>query len=155
MVENKLNWIFWMWCLAHRLELAIKDALTGTVFDTVDDMLLRLYYLYNKSSKKFREIQDIISDLQQCLSFDDNGVKPIRASGTRWVSHKINAMKRVLSKFGAYTGHIASLTEDTYIKATDRAKLKGYFNKWTDAKYLLGCAIFVDLFTLCAIMHAT
>lgn len=29
-----------------------------------------------------------------------------KASGTRWVSHKINAMKCVLSKFGAYIAHI-------------------------------------------------
>ena len=26
-VENELPWIFWMWCLAHRLELSVKDAL--------------------------------------------------------------------------------------------------------------------------------
>ena len=101
-----------MWCLAYRLELAIKDALTGTVFDHVDDMLTRLFYLYNKSAKKCMEIQNIISDLQQCLSFDENGVKPVRASGTRWVSHKINAMKRVLLKFGAYTNLLVSLIED-------------------------------------------
>ena len=95
LVELKLEWVYWMWCLAHRLRLSIKDVLTGTVFDHVDDMLLRLFYLYNKSAKQCMEIQDIISDLQQCLSFDDNGVKPIRASGTRWVSHKIIAMKHV------------------------------------------------------------
>ena len=23
--------VFWMWCLAHRLELSVKDSLTGTV----------------------------------------------------------------------------------------------------------------------------
>ena len=69
-----------MWCLAHRLELAIKDALTGTVFDHVDDMLTCLFYLYSKSPKKCREIQDIITDLKQCLTFDDNGIKPKRAS---------------------------------------------------------------------------
>ena len=151
LVECKLEWIYWMWCLAHRLELAIKDALTGTVFDHVDDMLTHLFYLYNKSAKKCREIQDIISDLQQCLSFDDNGVKPVRASGTRWVSHKINGKKRVLSKFGAYTNHLASLIKDSSTKASDKAKLKGYYIKWTDAKYLLGCAIFIDLLTPCAI----
>ena len=114
-------------------------------------MLICLFYLYNKSPKKCREIQDIITDLKQCLSFDDNGIKPIRASGTRWVSHKINAMKRVLSKFGVYTNHIASLIEDSSTKAADKAKLKGYLTKWTDAKYLLGCALFVDLLTPCAI----
>ena len=76
LVECKLEWICWMWCLAHQLELAIKDALTGTVFDNVDNMLTCLFYMYNKSAKKCREIQDIITDLQQCLSFDDNGIKP-------------------------------------------------------------------------------
>ena len=30
----------WMWCLAHRLELAIKDALKGTTFDEINEMLL-------------------------------------------------------------------------------------------------------------------
>jgi len=151
LVEAKLDWICWVWCLAHRLELAIKDALTGTVFDHIDDMLTRLFYLYSKSPKKCREIQDIITDLTQCLTFDDNGIKPIRASGTRWISHKINAMKRVLSKFGVYTNHIASLIEDSSTKAADKAKLKGYMIKWTDAKYLLGCALFVDLLTPCVI----
>ena len=54
LVEQELSWIFWMWCLAHRLELAIKDALSDSCFDLIDDMLLRLYYLYEKSPKKCR-----------------------------------------------------------------------------------------------------
>ena len=52
LVEAKLGWIFWMWCLAHRLKLSIKDALSNTTFDLVDEMLLRLYYVYEKSPKK-------------------------------------------------------------------------------------------------------
>lgn len=52
LVEDKIPWIFWMWCLAHRLELSIKDALKGTWFDDIDNMLLQLYYLYEKSPKK-------------------------------------------------------------------------------------------------------
>ena len=85
-----------MWCLAHRLELAIKNALSGTWFDSIDDMLLKLYYLYEKSPKKSRELMDIINDLKEFLSFDDNGhygVKPIRANGTRWITHKLCATK--------------------------------------------------------------
>ena len=37
------------------------------------------------------------------------------------------------------------------MKPVDRAKFKGYLKKWVDAKYLLGCAIFIDLLTPCAI----
>ena len=147
-VQSNIPWVYWMWCLAHRLELAVKDALQGTVFDIIDELLLRLYYIYEKSPKKSRELEDIIADLQGCFSFDDSGVRPVRASGTRWISHKVEALKRVLSKFGAYTSHLAALSEDRTVR--DRAKLKGYYTKWTDAKYLLGCAVFVDVLTPCA-----
>ena len=106
------------------MELAIKDALKPTAFGLADELLLRLYYLYKKSPKRCREIEDIITDLKVCFSFDDVGVKPVRASGSRWVAHKQNAMKRVLSKFGAYTAHLAALAEDRSLKPADRAKLK-------------------------------
>ena len=46
LVEAKLSWIFWMWCFAHRVELAIKHALKGSSFDAIDEMLMRLHYLY-------------------------------------------------------------------------------------------------------------
>ena len=36
------------------------------------------------------------------------------------------------------------------MKAADRAKLKGYYSKWIEVKYLLRCALFVDLLTPCA-----
>ena len=72
LVEAQLDWIFWMWCLAHRLELAVKDALKGTTFDAVDDMLLKLYYIYEKSPKKCRELEEVISDLKGCITFDDS-----------------------------------------------------------------------------------
>lgn len=101
--------------------------------------------------KKCRELEDIISDLQQYMAFDDCGVRPVRASGTRWVAHKLNAMKRVLSKYGAYTSHLAALSTDSSVKAVDCAKLSGFYKKWTDAKYVLGCALFIDLLTPCAI----
>ena len=133
------------------MELALKDALKHTAFDLIDDMLIRLHYIYEKSPKKCRELEEVISDLQQCVVFDDAGIRPIRASGSRWVSHKLNAMKRVLSKYGAYTSHLIALTTDGSVKDVDRAKLRGYVSKWIDAKYLLGCAFFVDLLSPCAI----
>ena len=46
LVEKELDWIFWMWCLAHRLKLAIKDALRSTSFDLVDEMLLQEVHCY-------------------------------------------------------------------------------------------------------------
>ena len=42
LVERRLSWVFWMWCMAHRLELAIKDGMKATVFDLIDEALLPL-----------------------------------------------------------------------------------------------------------------
>ena len=151
LVEKELPWVFWMWCLAHRVELAIKDALSHTSFELIDEMLLRLYYIYEKSPKKCRQLVEIIDDLKNCLTFDDKGIKPVRASGSRWVTHKINAMKRVLSKYGAYTNHLTALSEDSSVKSNDQVKLRGYCHKWVNAKYLLGCAFYVDLLSPCAV----
>ena len=117
-------------------------------------MLLRLYYLYEKSPKKCRELEGIMADLRECLEFDDAGVRPVRGSGSRWISHKLNAMKRVVSKYGAYTAHLSTLSCDSFVKPSDRAKLTGYLQNWIDAKYLLGCAFFCRSFvTLCHILE--
>ena len=90
-----------MWCLAHILELKIKDALKGTYFDDIDDMLLRLYYIYEQLPKKCRELNDIVVDLQQFLTIsDDAGIKPVWASGTRWITHKLSAMKKFSQNLG-------------------------------------------------------
>ena len=154
MVEGKLPLVVWSWCMAHRLELAVRDALKGSTFDLIDDMLLRLYLLYEHSPKKCRELQEICSDIKQCLILDqeDGGIRPIRASGSRWIAHKWNAMKHILSKYGAYTSHLLALSEDQSVKANDQAKLKGFYNKWIDATYILGCAVFADALSPCVIL---
>ena len=39
--------------------------------------------------------EDIIIDLRGSLAFDDYGKRPVRASVSRWIAHKWNAMKHV------------------------------------------------------------
>ena len=52
MRKKEFPWFVFIWCVAHRLELALKDSLNGTYFKQVDECLLHLYYLYEKSPKK-------------------------------------------------------------------------------------------------------
>lgn len=55
-------------------------------------------------------------------------------------------MHHVLSKYGVYTNHLAALSVDDSIKSADRAKLAGFYKKWTEVKYLIGCAVFIDIY---------
>ena len=106
-----------MRCLTHKLELAVKDALEQTSFDLIDDMLLRLYLVYKNSPMRCRQLE-IMTDLRECLLIEDGGMKPVRVSGSRWITQ----MECNEKKYGVYTNHIASLSLDPSVKSADRAK---------------------------------
>ena len=56
-MKEEMPWIVFVWCMTHRLELAIQDALKDTFFDKIGDMVLRILYLHQKSPKKLRELK--------------------------------------------------------------------------------------------------
>ena len=148
-LEKSVPWVVVFWCLAHRLELSLKDALKDTFFCSIDEMLLQVYYLYEKSPKKCRELNDVVAELKTCFESsvvpDEGGNRPLRACGTRFVSHKVAALGRLVNRYGAYVNHLTALTEDSTVKACDKQKLKGYVRRWRHSKTLLGCALFHDL----------
>ena len=154
-IQNALPWLFWSWCYAHRLELAYKAAFSSPLFQDLEEMLLRLYYLYEKSAKKARELEAIADDLRQFFELSKGGSKPVRCSGTRWVTHKRKAMQRLVDRYGVYIAHILALAEDTSVKATDRARLKGYLAKWKKPAALVGCVLYIDVLKPLSILSLT
>ena len=90
LLEEPMPWIVVFWCLAHRLELSLKDALKKTFFSAIDDMLMHLYYLYEKSPKKCKELSEVVANLKLCLDTSElsnqRGIRPICACGTRFIS---------------------------------------------------------------------
>ena len=149
LLTQSLPWVVVFWCVAHRLELALKDALKATFFATIDELLLHVYYIYHNSPKKCRELLEVVDELKACLDPSEmphqGGSRPLRACGTRFIAHKTAALGRLINIFGAYLSHLIVLTEDASIKSVDRQKIKGYTQKWQDSKVLIGCAFFYDL----------
>ena len=144
-MQRQLPWIFWAWCYAHRLELACKDAFCSQLFKDLSEMLLRLYYLYSKSPKKCRELADIVEDLKEIFEFPKGGNVPVRSQGSRWITHKRKALQRVVDRYGAYMNHLLTLVEDSSVKSDDRAKLKGYIQKWKRPRMLIAAAMYIDV----------
>ena len=149
LVKEERPWIAAVWCSAHRLELAIKDALKNTFFSTINERMLRLYYIYRKAPKKCRELEDLIAELSECLDTSEfptsGGSRPIHACGTRFITHNVAALNRIIDRFGAYPSHITALTEDSSAIPADKQKLKGYVTKWRESKMSIGCAVFHDI----------
>lgn len=77
-------------------------------------MMLGLYYLYCKAPKKCRELEDLIAELSKCFNTSEfrtsGGSRPIRACGTRFITHKVAALNQIMDRFGAYLNHIITLT---------------------------------------------
>ena len=48
------------------------------------------------------------------------GMKPLKATGTRWIDHRIRAMGRLVDKFGLYARHIKEFI-DTEKNSTTKA----------------------------------
>ena len=143
-LQSALPWLHWAWCYSHRLELACKDALKSPLFANINEMLLRLYYLY-KSPKKSQELTTIVEELKEVYHFPKGGSLPVRCQGTRWINYKRKAMQRVIDRFGAYISHLAALIEDSSVKACDKARLKGYVQMWNQGKILVGCAMYIEI----------
>ena len=144
-IQSAHPWFVWAWCYVHRLELACKSALTSKLFKDVEEMLLRLYYLYKKSPKKTRELGDIVEDLKEVFELPKVGNIPVRSQGLRWINHKRRALQRVVDRYGAYISHLTALAEDSSIKAEDRVRLRGYLRKWMQFRIILGCAMYIDI----------
>ena len=121
----------------------------------IDDVLMQLYYLYENSAKKCRELDDV-QNLKFCFTESESGPhatkgnRPLRACGTRFVAHKVAAINWLVDKYGAYLAHLVTLIENPSVKQTDKQKLKGYIMKWREGKVLIGCSFFHDLLKPCA-----
>jgi hypothetical protein len=142
LLQEKSPWLIFQWCVAHRLELALKDALQPTFFKQVEKMLTRLYSLYRKSPKKLHELKALHEQLKNTFDFVEGSLKPKRANGTRWISFKLAALRLVLDKFGIYLMHLENLAQEE-----GNAKLIGHLRKWKTSKMVLYIAFFIDVLT--------
>lgn len=95
-------------------------------------------------TEKLRELADVLSDLKEVFEFSQGGDVPIHSQGSRWISHKHQALQQVMDCYGAYITHLIILTEDSLVSSTDKARLKGYLLNWQQGKMLIGCTMYVD-----------
>ena len=77
LVRNKAPWVEVVHCFNDRLELAIKDEFNKSAFySNIDEMLSKLYWLYQKSPKRLTELKELSEVFEKSIS------KPTKAGGT-------------------------------------------------------------------------
>ena len=74
-------WLNFGWCVAHHLELSLKDSWQGTVFDEIDEVILRMHYLCKKAPKKLRQLKLLVDIYDEDNEFETGSYRPKKASG--------------------------------------------------------------------------
>ena len=87
LVRHEAPWVEVVHCFNNRLELAIKDMfLESTFYSNINEMLSKLYWLYQKSPKRLTQLKELSE------SFEKSIPKPSKADGTRWIDFKFQVM---------------------------------------------------------------
>lgn len=94
------SYILGVHCIAHRLELAFKDAVKSSPqCKKLDDLLSSLYVFYHKSPLNRANLKN---------SFKVLGMKPLiptRVGGTRWLAHLFRALDHFLRGYRGLIQH--------------------------------------------------
>ena len=117
--------IKFFWCLSHRLELAIKDAIQNDMKE-VETAMRDLYCIYQNSARRLRELRSLHEILKEGYSFENRQIKPSKSSGTRWIDHKLRAMKAFVDKRGLYLAYIQNVVAGKSKQNDKAAHSKSY-----------------------------
>lgn len=143
--QEDMPWLVFGWCMAHKLELYIQDALKMTYFDKVDELVLRICYLYKRLPKKLRELSEIHDLVKESNEFDASDTKPVKAINNRWRAHKIRTLKILLDKYSIYIIHLRSPCTDQGCSEKERSKFKEYLKESQSTKMLVNTTYYIGL----------
>lgn len=113
--------------------------------DDIHEVLTFLFYLNKKTSKKLSELGQLLEVLKDVYSFENDQVRPSKASGTRWIAHIMRSMTAFIQKFEVYLQHLVNVVAYTS-KQSDLAKMEGKRRKMIESSVLLKSCLFLDLF---------
>ena len=130
-------WLSTIHCFNHSLELAVKDTFNTTFLKEVDNMLLKIFYLYQRSPMRLRELKMFGEMYDQLIP------KPCKSYGTRWTAHKVKAMEIALKNYGIYIKHL-ELLANTDSEALKCAEIEREAKKWKNGKFPIHLAIYLD-----------
>lgn len=137
LLKNDAPWLVDIHCLPHKFELALKDTFKGSYFEsTIDPMLNKMYAIYHRSPKRLRNLRQIGIRNKVVV------VRPPRASGTRWISHRLKALKALENNYTCIIRHLTKLSSKT---GKDSAKMKGYLKTMKTEKFVLSIAAYRDI----------
>ncbi|XP_046335796.1 zinc finger protein 862-like [Haliotis rufescens] len=143
-LRQQCPWMIGIWCLPHRLELAVMGMIKANESASeVMRLLDFLYKTYHYSCKSRRELHMMAEQ----LGFQSRN--PSRATGTRWCPHLAKALTILLSDSGKYAvitqhaEHISVTSKNSNVQGRAKFVLK----RLETFKFAAFCHFLLDLLT--------
>ena len=67
---------------------------------------MHLFYLYKNSSKKHRKLKNLYQIMKDEFEMYGDDIKPVKATMTQWIDHRMQVMQRLIDKYGLYCQHL-------------------------------------------------
>lgn len=120
-------------CIAHRLELAIGDALKCVKFAGVaEDVVKGIYTFYHSSPKRTKELKDIGEVLNEKV------LRHVGIHRIRWLQSKNRALKALTNNLPIVVVHLEQIviSPGTESNRKVEAKLKGYLKYFKSERFV-------------------
>ena len=135
-LKNKFPNVQSVHCLAHKLELSIKDALKevgGT--NQFEICISHLYSLYNQSTRNSRLLKEAAAELNMEI------LKIGQIFTIRWVASSFKTVKAVWKDFPALALHFKTSSENASHNDLERQKYKGLLKHLTNSGFVEDLAV--------------
>ena len=141
MMKNERPWLLLFHCVNHRLELAIKNAVSDIkYFQECDSFYMTLFFLYKNSGKLKSEAQKA----SEILNITHYPLPKIH--GTRFVNHRRRGFKALFHNWPALlTAFETTLATDKGCRGETRAKVMGIVKKLRSYRFLCQVAVYLDV----------
>lgn len=136
-------------CVAHRLELALADALKCVRYVTnVEDTIKGIYSFYHNSAKRTRELKSLSEIL------DEKVLRPVGLHGIRWLQSRHRAVQVLIKNWHAVIIHMEQVVAAEKEK-TECAKLRGYLKTLKCERFLNFLHLYEDISHILARLSET
>ncbi|KAJ4948497.1 hypothetical protein JOQ06_020031 [Pogonophryne albipinna] len=132
-VKENAECVVTVHCVAHRLELAILQAIKDNrPLDDLKDIQKKIHKHYQYSPKVLREVKSIATSLETKV------LKPNRVDGTRWTPHMQRALEVLATSYEVLLSHFEHVAEARPCEATAEVRGRAAFlrNRLRDYRIL-------------------
>ena len=129
------EWLVKIHCVNHRVELAVKEAISASVFSEVDQFYMNNFYLLRDSGK----IKSEIKNAAEVIGIQHYTLQKL--TDTRFIGHRRKAFSNLLDLWPAFILAYQNITADPKTRKETKAKVIGLLKKFNSYRLMgLTCA---------------